>query len=275
MHKTQGREKALGYFLHFPYLRIKNQLQMKLLEGKVALVTGGSRGIGAAITQRFAEQGADVAFTYRSSAEQANAVAARLSGLGVRAKAYQSDASSYQAAEELANAVLEEFGKVDILVNNAGITRDNLMLRMTEEMWDEVMQNNLKSIFNLTKHLIRPMMKNRGGSIINMSSIVGITGNAGQANYAASKAGIIGFTKSVAKEMGSRGIRCNAIAPGFIETDMTDALDEKVKEGYLSNIPMKRLGKAEEVADACVFLGSDLSTYVSGQVLSVCGALNT
>ncbi|MCB0579049.1 MAG: 3-oxoacyl-[acyl-carrier-protein] reductase [Phaeodactylibacter sp.] len=248
---------------------------MKLLEGKVALVTGGSRGIGAAITQRFAEQGADVAFTYRSSAEQANAVAARLSGLGVRAKAYQSDASSYQAAEELANAVLEEFGKVDILVNNAGITRDNLMLRMTEEMWDEVMQNNLKSIFNLTKHLIRPMMKNRGGSIINMSSIVGITGNAGQANYAASKAGIIGFTKSVAKEMGSRGIRCNAIAPGFIETDMTDALDEKVKEGYLSNIPMKRLGKAEEVADACVFLGSDLSTYVSGQVLSVCGALNT
>lgn len=248
---------------------------MKLLEGKVALVTGGSRGIGAAITQRFAEQGADVAFTYRSSAEQANAVAARLSSLGVRAKAYQSDASSYQAAEELANAVLEEFGKVDILVNNAGITRDNLMLRMTEEMWDEVMQNNLKSIFNLTKHLIRPMMKNRGGSIINMSSIVGITGNAGQANYAASKAGIIGFTKSVAKEMGSRSIRCNAIAPGFIETDMTDALDEKVKEGYLSNIPMKRLGKAEEVADACVFLGSDLSTYVSGQVLSVCGALNT
>ncbi|MCO6490177.1 MAG: 3-oxoacyl-[acyl-carrier-protein] reductase [Phaeodactylibacter sp.] len=248
---------------------------MKLLEGKVALVTGGSRGIGAAITRRFAEQGADVAFTYRSSAEQANAVAARLSDLGVRAKAYQSDASSYQAAEELANAVLEEFGKVDILVNNAGITRDNLMLRLTEEMWDEVMQNNLKSIFNLTKHLLRPMMKNRGGSIINMSSIVGITGNAGQANYAASKAGIIGFTKSVAKEMGSRGIRCNAIAPGFIETDMTDALDEKVKEGYLSNIPMKRLGKAEEVADACVFLGSDLSTYVSGQVLSVCGALNT
>ena len=248
---------------------------MKLLEGKVALVTGGSRGIGAAIARRFAEQGAAVAFTYHSSAEQANAMAAQLSELGVKAKAYQSDASSYQASEELANAVLEEFGKVDILVNNAGITRDNLMLRMTEEMWDDVIQTNLKSIFNLTKHLIRPMMKNRGGSIINMSSIVGVTGNAGQANYAASKAGIIGFTKSIAKEMGSRSIRCNAIAPGFIETDMTDALDEKVKEGYLANIPMKRLGKAEEVADVCVFLGSDLSTYVSGQVISVCGALNT
>ncbi|MCB0595395.1 MAG: 3-oxoacyl-[acyl-carrier-protein] reductase [Lewinellaceae bacterium] len=248
---------------------------MKLLEGKVALVTGGSRGIGAAIARRFAEQGADVAFTYRSSAEQANAVAAGLAELGVKAQAYQSDAGSYQAAEALASAVLQEFGKVDILVNNAGITRDNLMLRMTEEMWDEVMQANLKSIFNLTKHLLRPMMKNRGGSIINMSSIVGLTGNAGQANYAASKAGIIGFTKSIAKEMGSRSIRCNAIAPGFIETDMTDALDEKVKEGYLANIPMKRLGKAEEVADVCVFLGSDLSTYVSGQVISVCGALNT
>ena len=248
---------------------------MKLLEGKVALVTGGSRGIGAAIAQRFAEQGADVAFTYRSSAEQANAVADQLSALGVKAKAYQSDASSYEAAETLANTVLEEFGKVDILVNNAGITRDNLMLRMTEEMWDEVIETNLKSIFNLTKHLLRPMMKNRGGSIINMSSIVGITGNAGQANYAASKAGIIGFSKSIAKEMGSRSIRCNVIAPGFIETDMTDALDEKVKEGYLANIPMKRLGKAEEVADMCVFLGSDMSTYGSGQVISVCGALNT
>lgn len=248
---------------------------MKLLEGKVALVTGGSRGIGAAIARRFAGQGADVAFTCRSSAEQANALAGQLAELGVKAKAYQSDAGSYQAAEELARAVLEEFGKVDILVNNAGITRDNLMLRMTEEMWDEVMRANLKSIFNLTKHLIRPMMKNGGGSIINMSSIVGVTGNAGQANYAASKAGIIGFTKSIAKEMGSRNIRCNAVAPGFIETDMTNALDEKVKEGYLSNIPMKRLGRAEEVADVCVFLGSGLSAYVSGQVISVCGALNT
>ena len=247
---------------------------MKLLEGKVALVTGGSRGIGAAIVQRFAEQGADVAFTYRSSAEQANALADELSRLGVKAKAFQSDASSFQAADELTKAVLAEFGKVDILVNNAGITRDTLMLRMTEEQWDDVMLNNVKSIFNLTKHLLRSMMRS-GGSIINMSSIVGMTGNAGQANYAASKAGIIGFTKSVAKEMGSRNIRCNAIAPGFIETDMTETLDEKVREGYLSNIPMKRLGRAEEVADVCVFLGSDMSSYLSGQVISVCGALNT
>ncbi|MCB0571225.1 MAG: 3-oxoacyl-[acyl-carrier-protein] reductase [Phaeodactylibacter sp.] len=247
---------------------------MKLLEGKVALVTGGSRGIGAAIVRRFAEQGADVAFTYRSSAEQANALADELEQHGVKAKAFQSDASSFSAAEELVKSVLAEFGKVDILVNNAGITRDTLLLRMTEEQWDDVMLNNLKSIFNLTKHLMRTMMRT-GGSIINMSSIVGMTGNAGQANYAASKAGIIGFTKSVAKEMGTRNIRCNAIAPGFIETDMTDALDEKVQEAYLSNIPMKRFGKAEEVADVCVFLGSDLSAYLSGQVISVCGALNT
>lgn len=248
---------------------------MGLLDGKVALVTGGSRGIGAAIARRFAEQGADVAFTYRSSAEQAEGLAAELSGLGVKARAYQSDASDYEAAEALSKAVLDEFGKVDILVNNAGITRDTLMLRMTEAHWDDVIHTNLKSIFNLTKHLIRPMMKNRGGSIINMSSIVGMTGNAGQANYAASKAGILGFTKSIAKEMGSRNIRCNAIAPGFIETDMTDALDEKVKESYLKSIPMNRLGKAEEIADVCVFLGSDLSSYLSGQVISVCGALNT
>lgn len=248
---------------------------MGLLDGKVALVTGGSRGIGAAIARRFAEQGANVAFTYRSSAEQANALAAELEKLGVTVRAYQSDASDYEAAENLAKEVLEHFGQVDILVNNAGITKDTLMLRMTEAHWDDVIQTNLKSIFNLTKHLIRPMMKNRGGSIINMSSIVGMTGNAGQANYAASKAGIIGFTKSIAKEMGSRNIRCNAIAPGFIETDMTENLDDKVKEGYLQNIPMNRLGKAEEVADVCVFLGSDLSTYLSGQVISVCGALNT
>jgi 3-oxoacyl-[acyl-carrier protein] reductase len=248
---------------------------MSLLDGKVALITGGSRGIGAAIVTRFVEQGADVAFTYRSSAEQANALAESLSQGGRKVKAYQSDASSYEEAEKLAKAVLEEFGKVDILVNNAGITKDTLMLRMTEEHWDQVIQTNLKSIFNLTKHLIRPMMKNRGGSIINMSSIVGMTGNAGQANYAASKAGIFGFTKSIAKEMGTRNIRCNAIAPGFIETDMTDALDDKTKESYLANIPLKRLGKAEEVADVCVFLGSDLSAYVSGQTISVCGALNT
>lgn len=248
---------------------------MGLLDGKTALVTGGSRGIGAAIARRFAEQGANVAFTYRSSSAEAEALAASLSELGVTVKAYQSDAADYQAAEELVKNVLDAFGQVDILVNNAGITRDTLMLRMTEAHWDDVMETNLKSIFNLTKHLIRPMMKNRSGTIINLSSIVGMTGNAGQANYAASKAGIIGFTKSIAKEMGSRNIRCNAVAPGFIETDMTDALDEKVKAGYLQNIPLNRLGKAEEVADVCVFLGSDLSAYVSGQVISVCGALNT
>lgn len=248
---------------------------MGLLDGKTALVTGGSRGIGAAIARRFAEQGANVAFTYRSSSAEAEALAASLSELGVTVKAYQSDAADYQAAEALVKDVLDAFGQVDILVNNAGITRDTLMLRMTEAHWDDVMETNLKSIFNLTKHLIRPMMKNRSGAIINLSSIVGMTGNAGQANYAASKAGIIGFTKSIAKEMGSRNIRCNAVAPGFIETDMTDALDEKVKAGYLQNIPLNRLGKAEEVADVCVFLGSDLSAYVSGQVISVCGALNT
>lgn len=248
---------------------------MKLLEGKVALVTGGSRGIGAAIVRRFAEQGADVAFTYRSSAAPAKALAEELSGLGIKAIAYQSDAADFQASEALSKAVLEEYGKVDILVNNAGITKDTLMLRMSEEQWDTVIHTNLKSIFNLTKHLIRPMMKNRGGSIINLSSIVGMTGNAGQANYAASKAGILGFTKSIAKEMGTRNIRCNAVAPGFIETDMTDALDEKTKADYLANIPLKRLGKPEEVADVCVFLGSDLSAYLSGQVISVCGALNT
>jgi len=248
---------------------------MKLLEGKVALITGGSRGIGAGIVRRFAEQGANVAFTYRSSAESALAIEQELKDLGVEAKAFKSDASSFSEAEQLVKDVIEQFGKIDILINNAGITKDTLMLRMSEEQWDSVMEVNLKSVFNMTKQVLRPMMKNRGGSIINMSSIVGITGNAGQANYAASKAGIIGFTKSIAKEVGSRNIRCNAIAPGFIETDMTDALNEQVKEAYLKNIPMKRLGKAEEIADVCVFLGSDLSAYVSGQAISVCGALNT
>ncbi|HFA50648.1 MAG TPA: 3-oxoacyl-[acyl-carrier-protein] reductase [Bacteroidetes bacterium] len=248
---------------------------MSLLKGKTALITGGSRGIGAAIVSRYAEEGADVAFTYLSSEEKANALAKELAGKhGVKAMAYRSDASDFAQAAELVKAVLAEFGKIDILVNNAGITRDNLMLRMSEEQWDQVINTNLKSVFNLTKHIARPMLKARAGSIINISSIVGITGNAGQANYAASKAGIFGFTKSIAKEIGSRGIRCNAVAPGFIETEMTEALDEKTKENYFSNIPMKRFGTGKEVADACVFLGSDLSTYVSGQTLSVCGALS-
>lgn len=247
---------------------------MKLLEGKVAIVTGGSRGIGAAIAKHFAEAGADVAFTYLSSEERAKNIEADLKSLGVNAKAYKSNASSYADAEALVKIVLEDFGKIDVLVNNAGITRDNLMLRMSEEQWDEVIQTNLKSVFNLTKHCIRSMMRARSGSIINMSSVVGVFGNAGQANYAASKAGIFGFTKSIAKEMGSRNVRCNAVAPGFIETDMTEELDEKTKEAFLAGIPMKRLGQASEVADLCLFLASDMSSYVSGQTISVCGALN-
>lgn len=248
---------------------------MKLLEGKTTLVTGGSRGIGAAIVQKFAEQGANIAFTFLSSEEKAKALAADLSTtFGVKVLAYRSDASDYSQAEALVSSALADFGKLDVLVNNAGITRDNLMLRMSEEQWDEVINTNLKSVFNLTKHILKPMLKARSGSIINISSIVGVTGNAGQANYAASKAGIFGLTKSIAKEVGSRNIRCNAIAPGFIETEMTSALDEKTRESYFAAIPMKRFGKGEEVANACVFLGSDLSCYISGQTLNVCGALN-
>ncbi|HHJ50246.1 MAG TPA: 3-oxoacyl-[acyl-carrier-protein] reductase [Phaeodactylibacter sp.] len=248
---------------------------MKLLENKVVLLTGGSRGIGAAVAREMAAQGADVAFTYLSSAEKAEAIRGELSEYGGKVRAYRSDASSFEDAASLVKEVLEEFGRIDVLVNNAGITRDNLMLRMSEEQWDEVIRVNLKSVFNLTKHCLRPMLKNRGGSIINLSSVVGVFGNAGQANYAASKAGIIGFTKSIAKEVGSRSIRCNAIAPGFIETEMTGELDEKTKEAYFANIPMKRFGTAKEVADLCVFLGSDMSTYITGQVISICGGLNT
>jgi len=248
---------------------------MGLLSGKVALITGGSRGIGEAIVMKYAEEGADIAFTYVSSEEKALAVVAAAEQKGVRVKAYKSDASDYAQAETLVNDVVETFGKIDILINNAGITKDTLMLRMSEEQWDQVMHVNLKSVFNLTKHILKPMMKNRSGSIINMSSVVGVFGNAGQANYAASKAGIIGFTKSIAKEVGSRNIRCNAIAPGFIETDMTHVLTDEQKKAYIDSIPLKRLGSGDDVANACVYLGGDLSTYVSGQVLSVCGALNT
>ena len=247
---------------------------MKLVENKVVLITGGSRGIGEAIVHKMASSGANVAFTYHSSAEKANLVAEKAASNGVTVKAYQSDASSYTQSEALIKSVIADFGRIDVLINNAGITRDTLMLRMSEDQWDQVIETNLKSVFNLTKHVLRPMLKQRAGSIINMSSVVGDFGNAGQANYAASKAGIFGFTKSIAKEVGSRGIRCNALAPGFIETDMTEELDEKTKAAFLAGIPLKRLGKAEEVADACLFLASDLSTYVSGQTLSVCGALN-
>jgi 3-oxoacyl-[acyl-carrier protein] reductase len=248
---------------------------MKLLEGKVALITGASRGIGEAIARSFALHGAQIAFTYLSSEEKAKSLENELCQAGIKAKAFKSDASSFSQAEKLIGDVTAEFGSIHICVNNAGITRDNLILRMNEAQWDEVMVNNLKSVFNITRNVVKPMMKQREGSIINMSSIVGITGNAGQTNYAASKAGIIGFTKSIAKELGSRNIRCNAVAPGFIETDMTHGLSEEMKEQFRKNIPLGRYGTAAEVAGLCVFLASELSGYVSGQVISVCGALNT
>lgn len=248
---------------------------MSLLQGKVALITGGSRGIGEAIVMKYAQEGADIAFTYVSSEEKAKEVATKAEALGVKVIAIKSDAADYNQAESLVNEVVEKLGRLDILINNAGITKDTLMLRMTEEQWDQVIHVNLKSVFNLTKHALRPMMKQKAGSIINMSSVVGVFGNAGQANYAASKAGIIGFSKSIAKEVGSRNIRCNAIAPGFIETDMTQTLTDEQKKAYTDNIPLKRLGTGEDIANACVYLGSDMATYVTGQVLSVCGGLNT
>ncbi len=248
---------------------------MKLLENKVALVTGASKGIGRAIAQRFIEEGAKVAFTYLSSVEKGQALEAELIALGGEAKGFRSDASSGEQAEKLINDIVEHFGQIDIIVNNAGITRDTLMLRMTEEDFDSVISTNLKSVFNTTKHAQRYMIKQRSGSIINISSIVGIKGNAGQSNYAASKAGIIGFTKSVALELGSRGVRCNAVAPGFIETEMTGVLDEKVVQTWRDAIPLKRGGQPEDVANACVFLASDLAAYVSGQVLQVDGGLLT
>lgn len=248
---------------------------MGLLTGKTALVTGASKGIGRSIAMRFAEEGADVAFTFLSSVEKGQDLEGELKKFGIKAKGYRSDASDFKAAEELINQVVADFGKLDILVNNAGITRDNLLMRMSEENWDEVISINLKSCFNTVKAATRTMMKAKAGSIINITSVVGVRGNAGQANYAASKAGIIGFTKSVALELGSRNIRCNAVAPGFIETEMTAVLDEKTVQGWREGIPMKRGGKPEEVADACVFLGSDMSTYISGQVLQVNGAMAT
>ncbi len=248
---------------------------MKLLENKTAIVTGASRGIGEAIAIKFAEHGANVAFTYLSSEERAKNLEEKLIAFGVKAKAYKSDAGDYAAAEQLTNDVLKEFGSIDICVNNAGISKDNLLLRMTAEQWDDVMQANLKSVFNLTKQVIKPMMKARSGSIINLSSIVGMKGNAGQSSYAASKAGIIGFTKSVAQELGSRNIRCNAIAPGFIETDMTHYLNDGGAEKWFEKIPLNRFGKPEEVANVALFLASEMSSYVSGQVISACGAMNT
>ncbi|MDH5602829.1 MAG: 3-oxoacyl-[acyl-carrier-protein] reductase [Cyclobacteriaceae bacterium] len=248
---------------------------MKLLEGKTALVTGASKGIGRAIAEKLASQGANVAFTYLSSVEKGEALAKELSALGIKAKGYRSDASDFAQAQELVDSVVNEFGSLDILINNAGITRDNLLMRMTEEMWDNIMSVNLKSCFNTVKVATKTMMKQRGGSIINMSSVVGIKGNAGQANYAASKAGIIGFTKSVALELGSRGIRANVVAPGFIETEMTAALDEKTVQSWRDAIPLKRGGTPEDVANACLFLASDMSSYISGQVIQVDGGMLT
>ena len=248
---------------------------MKLLENKTALITGATRGIGKGIAEVFAKQGANVAFTYSSSVEAATSLEKELQSHGVKAKGYQSNAANFDAAQQLAKDVLEEFGSIDILVNNAGITKDNLLLRISEDDFDKVIEINLKSVFNLTKAVIRPMMKQRKGSIINMSSIVGVKGNAGQTNYAASKAGIIGFTKSVALELGSRNVRCNAIAPGFIETEMTAALPEATVEAWREAIPLKRGGSPEDIANACVFLASDMSAYITGQTLNVDGGMLT
>ncbi|MBC8475447.1 MAG: 3-oxoacyl-[acyl-carrier-protein] reductase [Bacteroidetes bacterium] len=246
---------------------------MKLLEGKVAIISGGTRGIGKGIALKFAQEGADVIFTYVSSEETANAVEKEIEAYGVKAKGYKSNAANMEDAVALIDKVVEEFGQIDILVNNAGITKDGLLMRMSEENFDDVIKINLNSVFNMTKAALRTFLKQRSGSIINMSSIVGVRGNAGQANYSASKAGIIGFTKSIAAELGSRNIRCNAIAPGFIATEMTGKLDPEVVKGWSDSIPLKRPGTPEDVANATVFLASDMSTYISGQVLSVCGGM--
>jgi 3-oxoacyl-[acyl-carrier protein] reductase len=248
---------------------------MQMLQNKIALVTGATRGIGKGIALSFAKNGASVAFTYVSSDEKARELEAELSALGVKAKGYKSDAGDFAAAENLINTVVTEFGTIDVLVNNAGITRDTLLMRMSEKQWDEVMNANLKSVFNMTKAVQRPMLKAKSGSIINMSSVVGIKGNAGQSNYAASKAGIIGFTKSIALELGSRNIRCNAVAPGFIETEMTGALDEKKVQEWRDGIPLKRGGTAEDVANLTLFLASDMSSYITGQCINVCGGMLT
>jgi len=250
---------------------------MKLLEGKIAIVTGAARGIGQGIAIKFAEQGCNIAFTYvsDSSAEKAKALEDKLSAMGVKAKAYQSNAGDFAASEVFVNDALKEFGSIDICVNNAGISKDNLLLRMTPEQWDDVMTVNLKSVFNMTKQVIRPMMKARSGSIINMSSVIGEMGNAGQSSYAASKAGIIGFTKSIARELGSRNIRCNAVAPGFVETDMTSYLKEgEGAEKYKADIPLGRFATTEDIANVCLFLASDMGSYITGQVISACGGLN-
>jgi 3-oxoacyl-[acyl-carrier protein] reductase len=248
---------------------------MKLLENKTAIITGASRGIGRGIAIEFAKQGANVAFTYSSSVDAAVALENELKELGINAKGYQSNAANFDAAQNLAKEVLTDFGSIDILINNAGITKDNLLMRISEDDFDKVIEVNLKSVFNLTKAVIRPMMKQRKGSIINMSSVVGLKGNAGQTNYAASKAGIVGFSKSVALELGSRNVRSNVIAPGFIETEMTSKLDEATVQSWRDGIPLKRGGTPKDIANACVFLASDMSSYITGQTLSVDGGMLT
>lgn len=248
---------------------------MELLKGKTAVITGAARGIGRQIAMTFAAEGADIAFTDIRLDENMVSLEKELLKRGVKAKAYASDASDYKQTDEVVNQITSDFGRIDILVNNAGITRDTLLMRMDEETWDIVIKVNLKSVFNFTKAVQKVMLKQRSGSIINMSSVVGVSGNAGQANYSASKAGIIGFTKSIARELGSRNVRCNAIAPGFIITDMTAKLPDEVREEWIKGIPLKRGGTPEDVANVCVFLASDLSSYVSGQVINVCGAMNT
>jgi 3-oxoacyl-[acyl-carrier protein] reductase len=257
----------MGHFAKISYLR-------SMLQGKTALITGASRGIGKGIAEVFAKNGCNIAFTFASSVEKARAFEQELSAqYGVKVKGYQSDAANFAQSIALAETVIADFGKIDCLINNAGITRDTLMLRMTEEQWDEVIDTNLKSAFNLTKAFLKHFLGNRAGSIINMTSVVGVMGNAGQANYAASKAGMIGFTKSIAKELGSRNVRCNAVAPGFIETEMTHALDENVRKQWAETIPLKRGGTPDDVANVCLFLASDMSAYVTGQTLSVCGGM--
>jgi len=248
---------------------------MKLLEGKTAIVTGASRGIGKAIALKYAQEGCNVAFTDLFEDENMKATEAELQALGVKAKGYASDASKFDDTERVVNQIVEDFGRIDVLVNNAGITKDTLLMRMTEDQWDAVINVNLKSVFNFTKAAQKTMLKQRSGSIINMSSVVGVSGNAGQSNYSASKAGIIGFTKSVARELGSRGVRSNAIAPGFIITEMTAKIPEDARKAWEASIPLKRGGTPEEVAGVATFLASDLSSYVSGQVIQVCGAMNT
>ncbi len=248
---------------------------MKLLEGKTALITGGSRGIGRTLCLKFAQEGANIAFSDLVMDENIESLVKELEAIGVKAKGYASDASSYDQSETMVDEIAKEFGRIDILVNNAGITRDNLLMRMTEADWDLVIKINLKSVFNLTKAVQKYMLKQRYGSIINMSSVVGVNGNAGQSNYSASKAGLIGFTKSVAQELGSRNIRCNAIAPGFIETKMTEKLPEDVRKEWIKTIPLRRAGQPEDVANVATFLASELSAYVTGQVINVCGGMST